>query len=305
MRKFPLHAVVPQPQRSKIPLRLLAPCHGQLLGPRAADTRAEQKPSRNTPDIFLYLNDWQFRYAGPLAAIIASIRTVQAASSPDPCNVHTTAGAWQHLLFRLMGHAQRRVRIDTSTRPHRMGCKFNLDASSRDRPFLLVPRGPYDTLQRNAMLSSWSIVRSADLNYCFVSRFRPARTRMDGSPGPIIPYSHPSVTTRPPLMSSGLARAQGAERRPCNPAAGPLPVFLKRTLNAALAPLWISFCSFQLGLFARLRRTGSAVRGQRPVGKTEEHLLLVTRAGTLKVIHEPACSSTARGHSFHSLNKFD
>jgi hypothetical protein len=178
--------------------------------------------------------------------------------------------------------------------PHGMGCKFGLDASSRDLPFLLVPRVPYDTLQRNAMLSLWSIVRSAGLNYCFVSRFRPARTRMDLTGHRHHHSTAPDVQAR--LQGGGLARAQGAERRPCNPAAGPLPVFLKRTLNA---------CSFQLALFARLRRTGSAVRAQRPVGKTEEHLLLVTRAGTLKVIHEPACSSTARGHSFNSLNKFD
>lgn len=73
-------------------------------------------------------------------------------------------------------------------------------------------------------------------------------------------------------MSSGLARAQGAERRLCNPAAGPLPVFLKPMRLWHRRPLWISFCYFQLGLFNRLRRTGSAVRGQRPVGKTQRRI---------------------------------
>lgn len=215
------------------PAILRAPCHGPLLGPRAADTRAEQTPSRNTPDIFLWLHDWQFRYAGPVAAFIASIRIVPrtscliarslqrtyargcpaalAVSSDGACSA---SHSYRHQYHMVWG-------VNLASTRHRetcLSCWCLVDHTTRYNP--------------NTMPSSWSIVRSAGLNYCFVCRFRPARTRMTGAglPHSIMTKCHHSAAPDVQWPCSG-SRCRAPTLQP---GSGP-PAGVSET-NAALAP---------------------------------------------------------------------
>lgn len=89
------------------------------------------------------------------------------------------------------------VALVSTSVPHGMGCKFGLDTSSRDLPFLLVPRGSYDTLQpqHHAVVVVNRQIRRLELLLCLP--FPPSEDKDDRSWPPTFHHDQVSPLGRP------------------------------------------------------------------------------------------------------------